>query len=161
MSLNQLVDSRDVRFVIFEMLELEKLKRFERLRDFDRTVYEDTLSLAEKIAVEKFYPSNADGDKTGAIFNPEKHEVVLPESFHKGFKAFIEAGFHNLEFPPERGGMGMPATITMAAQEYFNAGNTSLGMYCTSLTGTAGRSSGRGTRNGSLSACWRQKKPAP
>jgi alkylation response protein AidB-like acyl-CoA dehydrogenase len=137
MSLNQLVDSRDVRFVIFEMLELEKLKRFERFRDFDRSVYEDTLNLAEKIAVEKFYPSNADGDQTGAKFHPETHEVVVPESFHKGFKAFIEAGFHNLEFPPELGGMGMPATITMAAQEYFNAGNTSLGMYCMSLTGTA------------------------
>ena len=28
MSLNPLVDSRDVRFIMFEMLELEKLNRF-------------------------------------------------------------------------------------------------------------------------------------
>ena len=78
MSLNPLVDSRDVRFVIFEMLELEKLKRFERFKDFDRDVYEDTLSLAEKIAVDQFYTSNADGDKIGLKFNPETSEVKVP-----------------------------------------------------------------------------------
>ncbi len=137
MSLNPLVDSRDLRFVAFEMLELEKLNRFERFSDFDRDVYEDTLNLAEKIAVEQFYTSNAEGDKIGLKYNPHTHEVTVPESFHKGFKAFVEAGFHNLAFPPEAGGMGIPATIALASQEYFNAGNTSLGMYCSSLTGTA------------------------
>lgn len=137
MSLNPLVDSRDLRFVAFEMLELEKLNRFERFSDFDRDVYEDTLNLAEKIAVEQFYTSNAEGDKTGLKYDPHTHEVTVPESFHKGFKAYVEAGFHNLAFPPEAGGMGIPATIALASQEYFNAGNTSLGMYCSSLTGTA------------------------
>ena len=57
MALNQLVDSRDVRFTMFEMLELEKLNRFDSFKDFDRSVYEDTLDLAERIAVELFYPS--------------------------------------------------------------------------------------------------------
>ncbi len=137
MSLNPLVDSRDVRFVAFEMLELEKLNRFERFRDFDRDVYEETLNLAEKIALEQFYPSNADGDKKGLQYDPQTHEVTVPESFHKGFKAYVEAGFHNLAFPPEEGGMGLPATIALASQEYFNAGNTALGMYCSSMTGTA------------------------
>lgn len=137
MSLNPLVDSRDLRFVAFEMLELEKLNRFERFSDFDRDVYEDTLNLAEKIAVERFYTSNAEGDKIGLKYDPHTHEVTVPESFHKGFKAYVEAGFHNLAFPPAAGGMGIPATIALASQEYFNAGNTSLGMYCSSVTGTA------------------------
>ena len=82
MSLNQLVDSRDVRFIMFEMLELEKLNRFDRFKDFDRNIYEDTLDLAEKIALEQFYPSNSDGDKTGLKFDPKKNEVKVPESFH-------------------------------------------------------------------------------
>ena len=103
MSLNQLVDSRDVRFILFEMLELEKLNRFERFNDFDKTMYDDTLNLAEKIAIDQFYPSNADGDKTGLQFNPKTNEVKVPESFHKGFKAYVEAGFHTLSFPPEIG----------------------------------------------------------
>lgn len=135
MSLNQLVDSRDVRFILFEMLELEKLNRFDRFKDFDRSVYEDTLNLAEKIALDQFYTSNSDGDKTGLKFNSETNEVKVPESFHKGFRAYLEAGFHSLAFPSEMGGMGLPSTVSMAAAEYFNAGNTALTMYCGSITG--------------------------
>jgi alkylation response protein AidB-like acyl-CoA dehydrogenase len=135
MSLNQLVDSRDVRFILFELLELEKLNRFEKYKDFDRSTYEDTLELAEKIALNQFYTSNVDGDKIGLQFNPKTHEVKVPESFHKGFKAHIEAGFHSLSFSPEDGGVGMPTSISMASAEYFNAGNTSLTMYCGSITG--------------------------
>jgi alkylation response protein AidB-like acyl-CoA dehydrogenase len=135
MSLNPLVDSRDVRFVLFELLGVESLNSFERFKDFDRSTYEDTLNLAEKIAIDQFYPSNADGDKTGLQFNPKTHEVKVPESFHKGFKSYVEAGFHSLAFPPEDGGVGMPSSISMACAEYFNAGNTSLTMYCGSITG--------------------------
>lgn len=137
MSLNPLVDSRDVRFVVFEMLEIDKIDRYERFAGQDRDLYDNTLSLAEKIAVERFHASNADGDQNGLKYNAHTHEVTVPESFHRGFKAYAEAGFHSLAFPPEEGGMGMPVTIAFAAQEYFNAGNTSLGMYCSTLTGTA------------------------
>ncbi len=135
MSLNQLVDSRDVRFILFEMLGLEKLNRFARFKDFDRSMYEDTLDLAEKIAIDQFYSSNADGDKTGLQFNPKTNEVKVPESFHKGFRAYVDAGFHSLSFPPEEGGVGMPSSVSMASAEYFNAGNTSLTMYCGAITG--------------------------
>jgi len=136
MALNPLVDSRDVRFVIFEMLELEKLTKYKRFAELDKDMFDETLNLAEKIAVDHFYTSNAEGDKTGLKYNPETKEVKVPESFHKGFKAFVEAGFHCLSFPAEEGGMGMPITITMSCNEYFNAGNTSLGMYCSSMSGT-------------------------
>ncbi len=137
MSLNPLVDSRDVRFVIFEMLELEKLNRFESFRDFDRAMYEDTLNLAEKIAIDQFYSSNADGDKTGLQYDPKTHKVKVPESFHKGFKAYVEAGSIACPFRRKKAGMGMPTTISMACKEYFNAGNTSLTMYCGAITGAA------------------------
>jgi len=135
MSLNQLVDSRDVRFTMFEMLELEKLNRFDRFKDFDRSVYEDTLDLAEKIALELFYPSNREGDSIGLKFDAKKNEVKVPASFHKGFNAYIEAGFHNLPLPQEVGGMGFPTSVSMAAAEYFNAGNTALNMYCGGIQG--------------------------
>ena len=135
MSLNPLIDSRDVRFTLFEMLEIEKLNRFDAFKDYDRTVYEDTLDLAEKIAIEQFYPSNADGDKTGLQFDPKTAQVKVPESFKKGFNAYIESGFHSLSLSQEIGGMGFPSSIAMACAEYFNAGNTALTMYGGSITG--------------------------
>jgi len=137
MSLNPLIDSRDVRFVLFEMLGVDKLNRFDYFSSFDREVFEDTLNLAEKMAVEQFYPTYTDGDRIGLKFDPAKNEVKVPESFHKGFRSYVDAGFHVLSFPPEEGGMGMPVSISFASQEYFNAGNTALGMYCSSITGTA------------------------
>jgi alkylation response protein AidB-like acyl-CoA dehydrogenase len=137
MSLNQLVDSRDVRFVLFELLGLESLNRFERYKDFDRSMYEDTLNLAEKIALDHYYSSNVDGDKIGLQFNPKTSEVKVPESFHKGFRSYMEAGFHTLSFPPEVGGVGMPSSLSVGCAEYFNAGNTALTMYCGSITGAA------------------------
>jgi alkylation response protein AidB-like acyl-CoA dehydrogenase len=135
MSLNQLIDSRDVRFTLFEMLELEKLNRFNAFKDFDRSVYEDTLELAEKIAVQQFYPSNADGDKTGLKFDSKTGEVKVPESLRKGYNAYVEAGFHSLALPAAEGGMGFPSSVSMACAEYFNAGNTALNMYGGSITG--------------------------
>ncbi|MBN2397368.1 MAG: acyl-CoA dehydrogenase, partial [Deltaproteobacteria bacterium] len=51
------------------------------------------------------------------------------------FKAYMEACFHTLSFSQDEGGMGLPSSISMASSEYFNAGNTSLTMYCGSVTG--------------------------
>ena len=67
MALNPLVDSRDVRFVLFEMLEIEKFGRYPAYADFDRDVYEEIMQLAERIAVNDFYPTNREGDKTGVL----------------------------------------------------------------------------------------------
>lgn len=106
MSLNPLVDSRDVRFVLFEMLELEKIKRFERFAEMDRTLFEDTLNLAEKIAIDQFYTSNSDGDKIGLKYDAKTHKVTVPESFHKGFKAFIEAAFTSSVFRRKKAAWG-------------------------------------------------------
>ena len=39
MSLNPLVDSRDVRFVVFEMLEIAKINRYKRFTELDRDMY--------------------------------------------------------------------------------------------------------------------------
>lgn len=115
MSLNPLVDSRDVRFVLFEMLGFDKINRFEHFSSFDKDVFEDTLNLAEKIAVAQFYASNAEGDKVGLTYDPKTYEVKVPEAYHAGYKAFVDAGFHSLALPAEEGGMGMPMTLSFRA----------------------------------------------
>lgn len=56
MALNPLLDSRDLRFALFEVLEADKFNQYEKFADFDRDTYEATLELAEQIAVELVYP---------------------------------------------------------------------------------------------------------
>ncbi|HQL44856.1 MAG TPA: acyl-CoA dehydrogenase N-terminal domain-containing protein, partial [Spirochaetota bacterium] len=71
MSLNPLVDTRDTRFVLFEVLGVDKLTQYPRFADFDKDTFEDVLNLAETIAVEQVYPANMDGDKIGVKYEPD------------------------------------------------------------------------------------------
>ncbi len=138
MALNLLVDSRDVRFVLFEMLGLDKMDRYPKFSSHDRDIYEDTLNLAERIAVEYFYPSNMEGDREGgARFIPETNEVKVPESVKRAVKKFFESGFNLMRVSESQGGMQMPVLFHTACYEYFQAGNTSAEMYGGATLGAA------------------------
>ncbi len=129
MALNPLVDSRDMRFTLFEMLEIDKLTDLPKFSDFDRDMFEDTLTLAENIAVEEVYPVNAEADKEGVQYNPDTKEVTVPECIKPGLAAFYEAGFLGIATEQEIGGMGMPVTIYQACVEYFTAASMTFTMY--------------------------------
>ncbi|MCU0845418.1 MAG: acyl-CoA dehydrogenase N-terminal domain-containing protein, partial [Spirochaetes bacterium] len=75
MALNPLVDSRDLRFTLFELLEVDKLTALPRYADFDRGMFEDVLDLAEKIAVEQLYPVSAESEKQGVKYDPATKKV--------------------------------------------------------------------------------------
>ena len=129
MAINPIVDSRDVRFVLFEMLEADKLTQYEKFADFDKDMFEDVINLAETIAVEQVYPINADADKKHAQYKPDTKEVIIPEEYFPGLDAYYEAGFLGLTNDPEIGGMGMPECIGQAAMEYFSAASVAFSMY--------------------------------
>ncbi|HPR48283.1 MAG TPA: acyl-CoA dehydrogenase N-terminal domain-containing protein, partial [Spirochaetota bacterium] len=93
MALNPIVDSRDVRFILFELLEADKLTQYEKYSAFDKDMFEDVLNLAETIAVEQVYPINAAADKKHAQYKPDTKEVVIPEEYFPGLQAYYEAGF--------------------------------------------------------------------
>jgi alkylation response protein AidB-like acyl-CoA dehydrogenase len=129
MALNPLIDSRDVRFVLFEMLEVDKMTEFPRYADYDRDMFEDTLDLAEKIAIEQVYPVNVEGDREGVKYNPETKEVKVPEGYKAAYRAFTEAGFVALPDEVETGGMGLPGPIAISCIEYIGAASIAFAMY--------------------------------
>jgi alkylation response protein AidB-like acyl-CoA dehydrogenase len=129
MAINPIVDSRDVRFILFEMLEADKLTQYEKYSAFDKDMFEDVLSLAETIAVEQVYPINAAADKKHALYKPDTKEVIIPEEYFPGLKAYYDAGFLGLTNDPEIGGMGMPECIGQAAMDYFSAASVAFSMY--------------------------------
>jgi len=137
MVLNRLVDSRDVRFVLFEMLELDNLCSFEKFSDFDREMYEQILDLAEAISVNQVYTANEVADKSGVKYDPVEKKVILPEEVKDALKAYYEAGFAGLSLPMEYGGMGMPDALFQAATEYFTASGPGLTMYPHLIVGTS------------------------
>ena len=130
MALNPLVDSRDVRFVLFEMLNLDRLgEKHPGFADFDRDIYSDMLNLAERIAFEEIYPAGIEGDKEGCSYDPATHEVKIPKSFKSPLDAYHQAGFLGISDSQTIGGMGMPEEIKTCASEYFLAASIPLVMY--------------------------------
>ncbi len=129
MALNPVIDSRDVRFILFEMLKVDQLNKYPLFADFDRDTFEEVLTLAEKIAVGKVYPVNQEADKEHAKYNPATKEVIIPEGFKLGLDAYYEAGFIGIANSPEIGGMGMPESIYYATTDFFSAAGVSFTMY--------------------------------
>ncbi len=130
MGKNALVDSRDQRFVLFEMLQTDKMgEKFEELAEFDRDTYDEILDLAERIGVEKFYEANESGDREGCTWNPDTKEVSIPKAFHDALNAYYEAGFISLSDNVEMGGMGMPIEMNVSVQEMLGAGCFPAMMY--------------------------------
>ncbi|PKL41380.1 MAG: acyl-CoA dehydrogenase [Spirochaetae bacterium HGW-Spirochaetae-1] len=135
MMLNPLVDSRDARYVLFEILEADRLCRYHAFSQFDRETFESVLDLAETIAVEHLYPANAQGDKTGVMFNPSDGTVTVPAVYRDAMAVFNEAGFTGIGNDTRWGGMGMPDVIYRAVMEYFFAASISFTMNVSLLVG--------------------------
>jgi alkylation response protein AidB-like acyl-CoA dehydrogenase len=129
MAVNPIVDSRDVRFILFEMLEMDSLTKFPKYADFDRETFQSVIDLAETIAVEKVYPINSAADKKHAQYKPDTKEVIIPEEFFPGLNAYHEAGFLGIAAEADMGGMGMPETIFAVATDYFSAASIAFTMY--------------------------------
>ena len=138
MALNLLVDSREVRFLLFEMLKVDELVKYEKYSAFDKDTFESTLELAEKVAVNSIYPANAAGDKEGCKYDPATKKVTVPELYHKARQVVNEAGFPSMEHDPDWGGMGMPNVVYRSVLEYLFAGSLAYTMYVTLSAGATG-----------------------
>ena len=127
--LNPIVDTRDIKFVLYELLGADKLTEFDCYKDFDHDTYDAIVDLAEQISVEVLYPTAEDGDNNPAKWDPDTKKVTLPPTFHSALDAYFEAGFGSIYDNPEIGGMGLPYLVSMAAMECITAANYSLFMY--------------------------------
>lgn len=136
MAKNLLVDMKDVQFVLFEMLKAQDIAGYEKFNGYDREMFMDTVKLAEKIAWEKLYPTDAPGDEDGVHYDPQNMTVAVPEYFHAPYRSMTGAGFIAVSEAPEIGGMGMPQCISVACKEYFCAASAALTFF-TLLTGSA------------------------
>ncbi len=119
MAQKYLVDLRDIEFNLFEFLDIEKLGRYARYEGFDRDIYEDTIRLATKVAVEQIFPANTAGHKEDCSYDRETKSVRLPSGYKEASRALMEAGFLSISDDPEIGGAGMPLAIQSSCWEIF------------------------------------------
>ena len=111
------VDERDLQFVLFEFLELDKMNRFKRFESFDRAVYEETIHLAYRIAAKHLFPVNTSGHRQGCSYDPETRTVRLPAGYADASRILLDAGFLSISDDPDIGGTGMPLAIQACSWE--------------------------------------------
>ena len=121
-----IVDRRDIEFVLFEYLGIEKLLKFDQWKDFTLDDFKMTLGEAIKSATGILAPVNALGDEEGAHFDNGK--VTLPKGFKEAYQQYCAAGWLGMSSPIEWGGQGLPQTLGLACSEAFVSANNSLTM---------------------------------
>ena len=99
--------------------------------DLDRETLDAVLQGAGDLAEGVLAPLNREGDQVGARL--QNGVVVTPPGFPAAYRAFAAGGWTGLSADPTYGGQGLPAAVSLAAFEMFNAANMAFAL-CPVLT---------------------------
>jgi butyryl-CoA dehydrogenase len=118
---------RDLSFLLYEWLDIERLSKRDRYAELTRELYDDVLELAERIATERFAPHSRSSDEN----EPEFHDgaVSLIPEIGAALEAFAEAGFLSASADEDLGGMQLPHTVGAACSAWFLAANVATTGY--------------------------------
>ncbi|HPI92238.1 MAG TPA: acyl-CoA dehydrogenase [Deltaproteobacteria bacterium] len=114
---SMILDERDQQFVLYEMLEAERVCGNEKFADFSKETFNMILTEAQKIAEEEILPTLVESDRQGCRL--VDGQVHVPDCFKRVYRLFCEGGWIGMSFPPEEGGQGMPESVKIAAIEWF------------------------------------------
>lgn len=133
-----LVNVRDIRFVLYEMLGVETLTEYEYFRDHSKETFDTAMDAAYKLAREICWPAYAEMDRIGVTYDTKSKKTHVPECMHRIWQAYKEGGWHGETAPAEFGGQQFPAAVGAATALMFNAANTAANMYIAGTFGAAG-----------------------
>ncbi|ABM62260.1 acyl-CoA dehydrogenase [Halorhodospira halophila] len=118
--------TRDLRFVIEELIGLERFSGLQDLEEITPDLLEAVLEEADRLASEVWAPLNQVGDRQGCRM--EGGEMRLPEGFTEAYQAFVEGGWNGINAHPEHGGQGLPEVVATATQEMWHGANMALAL---------------------------------
>ncbi len=119
-------DIRDVKFILFDQLGIDKLAEHEKYADFAREDMEMMLDEAYKFAREEMAPVNASMDREGCTF--EDGKVTVPKDLHPLYELYNELGWASLSSSPEYGGQGAPESLMIGCCDFFFGANVSFNL---------------------------------
>lgn len=134
---SKLVNLRDVRFVLYELLDVERHLRTERYGQHSRETFDLAIDAAAKLAREAFWPAYRAMDQQGARFDPATKRTTVPPVMKELWAAAKEGGWVGVTADYEEGGQQFPASVGAAVNLLFNAANTSAHMYVGAAHGAA------------------------
>jgi len=124
---SQIVNRRDLQFLLFEFLELERFFARSRYQNFNRDTIETILDTAQAIAERLYLPCAAALDATEPEFVDGK--VSIAPQVGEALAAYAEAGFFGAAFDESLGGLQLPYAISMAVNGMFMCANVGIANY--------------------------------
>jgi alkylation response protein AidB-like acyl-CoA dehydrogenase len=130
-------------FLLFDWLKAGELTARERFAEHSAETFAAVLDTCEKIARDRFAPSNRLADTQEPHFDGER--VHLPQATHDATKAYAESGMLAAAQDYDVGGMQLPCVIEMAGNAFFSKASVALGGYAMLTSGNAGLLMAHGT----------------
>ncbi|RLF59347.1 MAG: acyl-CoA dehydrogenase, partial [Thermoplasmata archaeon] len=121
-------DPRDLKFVLAEHMDLERILSYEPYKDFSMDDFAMIIDEALKVCREELGPAMQDGDREGVTYS-EDGKVTVPASLHNCWKVMAENGWIGVSSNPEFGGQGLPATLGGLLGELFTGANMAFMTY--------------------------------
>ena len=121
MNSSPLIDRRNLDFMLYELLGVDGLCRYERFAEHGRETFDAAIELAHQIAIAKFLPHNRKSDLNEPKMVDGRVELI-PE-IADAMDAFNEAGFAGLLADAADGGMQLPFVIASTCDCMFSAAN--------------------------------------
>lgn len=114
---NLLVDERDQRFVLHEMLNIGDLYETSLYGHLSKEVIDASLEAALKLAVKESYPVMAEADREGCRL--ENDNVYVPRCYHRLKKQYDQGELASAYISRENGGSGFPMSLWAPLFEGF------------------------------------------
>nr|WP_284500498.1 acyl-CoA dehydrogenase [Microbulbifer sp. GX H0434] len=124
---DQLLNERDIEFLLYEFLDTGKLLERPRYREHSIEIFNATLQTARTVAEKYFANHNAKGDAQEPTFDGE--QVHLIEETKQAWDAFADAGFLAARYDFDEGGLQLPEVILRASLATISAANVASAGY--------------------------------
>ncbi len=121
------LSARDLQFMLFEWLDVERLSQRPRFAEHDRESYEALLELCAELATDRFAPHYRRSDTEEPTFDGEKVHLI-PE-IADALQAFAKADLLTLTLDEEMGGHQVPHVVAAACMAWFTAANIGTAAY--------------------------------
>ena len=130
-----IVNRRDLDFMFYEALDLDKLLATERYSDYDREALDAMLTVCQTIAEDEFLPFAAKLDANEPQF-VDGGVKTIPELKH-AIHAYREAGLCTSGYDADIGGMQLPWMVDQALNGMFVCANNPVHTYLFLTQGVA------------------------
>ena len=130
MTTHYTVPLADIRFDLYDVLEVEKLfAKLPGCEALNRELIDAVLDEAAKFSQTVLAPLNEIGDQQGCTFDKATAEVKAPEGFKQAYRQYVEGGWAGLTAPEAFGGQGLPEMIGAPVKEMIDSANLAWGTY--------------------------------